>query len=735
MPNNFKDPQSDSIEVPVEEGARSQNTYLPKLNAAKLKPPKSADFLESSSSVGKTQKKQESVSGLCTSKFSVDEAFVAKGQVANIFSEAAKRWFTFGFQVIPIVPTQKITALKWDPWLTGLNVEKIAGHWGNNPGHEIGFIVGDDYLVLDADSPEAIEALIAIEKKLMVSSSLVVKTRRGQHHYYRRAEGTFAKSDSHSTEEHPERIDVKTGRSLVILPPSTGKTILVQDSTEANELTEVGQEFIDAIASHNGRFAPRPLSTKPSLRLTPEVQSENFPKLNALLDHIDPDSGYEDWLHVLMAIYHETGGSDEGFALADAWSSRGVKYQGSRDIALKWSSFQGDIENPITIRTVMKIVEANGVDVISVLDALDPAFEICETEVVHPIEEAPSVIGNPLDKYSLTGQSDELEKKAGEEVCILGKIALSGQMTVFYASPNTGKTLLTLSLLIDGIQQKKVDSAKIYYLNMDDTSRGLVTKLHIAEEYGFHMLAEGHHGFQASKFLTIVKSLIENDQAQGVVIILDTLKKFVDLMNKGESSKFTAIMRGFVLKGGTVIALAHTNKNKGDNRRSIYAGTSDFVDDSDCAYIMDATPSESGETFVEFRNIKRRGNVVESAAYSYNSGSQISYIERLLTVLPQDVNQIASLRKAEEIRNDAEVISAVSVCIQEGIVSKMKLAEEVAKRAEISKRSALKMIEKYAGEDPVEHKWNYSKKAHGKHIYTLLAQGSQKEDQGFVDKK
>jgi hypothetical protein len=68
--SNFKDPQSDSIEVPVEEGARSQNTYLPKLNAAKLKPPKSADFLESSSSVGKTQKKQESVSGLCTSKFS-----------------------------------------------------------------------------------------------------------------------------------------------------------------------------------------------------------------------------------------------------------------------------------------------------------------------------------------------------------------------------------------------------------------------------------------------------------------------------------------------------------------------------------------------------------------------------------------------------------------------------------------------------------------------------------------
>ena len=46
-------------------------------------------------------------------------------------------------------------------------------------------------------------------------------------------------------------------------------------------------------------------------------------QLAVLLDHLDPDMGYEDWLHILMALFHETGGSDEGLELAVQWSSGG----------------------------------------------------------------------------------------------------------------------------------------------------------------------------------------------------------------------------------------------------------------------------------------------------------------------------------------------------------------------------------------------------------------------------
>ena len=145
------------------------------------------------------------------------------------FLNAAIYWYTFGLAVIPIIPGTKLPAVKWDPWLAALSLETISAYWAQHPDHEVGFIVGDGVIVFDADSPESITALALLEKTFDISPNLTVNTSKGQHHYFQRASGTYAKSDSHSTEEHPERIDVKTGRALVILPPSTGKEVDIDE--------------------------------------------------------------------------------------------------------------------------------------------------------------------------------------------------------------------------------------------------------------------------------------------------------------------------------------------------------------------------------------------------------------------------------------------------------------------------------------------------------------------------
>ena len=54
---------------------------------------------------------------------------------------------------------------------------------------------------------------------------------------------------------------------------------------------------------------------------------------------------------------------------------------------------------------------------------------------------------NALDQYSLKGSSSELEKNVVPASFFLGEIALTGQSTVIYAAPNTGKTLLGLNLM------------------------------------------------------------------------------------------------------------------------------------------------------------------------------------------------------------------------------------------------------------------------------------------------
>ena len=145
------------------------------------------------------------------------------------FKRAALSWHEFGLSVIPIIPGLKRSTVKWKPWLATLSKGTISAYWAQHPDHEVGFIVGDDYIVFDADSKMAIVSLYDIEEAFDLSPALIVNTAKGEHHYFKRASGTYAKSDSHSSEKHPERIDVKTGSALVILPPSTGKEVMDDD--------------------------------------------------------------------------------------------------------------------------------------------------------------------------------------------------------------------------------------------------------------------------------------------------------------------------------------------------------------------------------------------------------------------------------------------------------------------------------------------------------------------------
>ena len=328
----------------------------------------------------------------------------------------------------------------------------------------------------------------------------------------------------------------------------------------------------------------------------------------------------------------------------------------------------------------------------------------------------------PLDRFSIRDKLDAIERQVFAAVFILGRLALMGQFTIFFAAPNTGKTLLVFYLLTEAIRQGTVDAAKVYYLNMDDNMNGLLEKLRIATEYDFHILAEGHEGFSVSHFIRVMNEMIENNQAFGVVIILDTLKKFVNVMDKTQSSRFNQVIRRFVMKGGTVIALAHTNKSPGQDGKPVYGGTTDMRDDADCVYTLRAiTPLEGNSNkVVEFENIKSRGDVAMNASYQYSCEHGISYTELLSSVLPLDDKQLAPIKQAAATRVDAELIAAAENCIRLGINSRMKLRDAIAKRTGVSLRTSIQAIDKYTGDDPTKHRWHFSVRERGAKVYELL---------------
>lgn len=64
-------------------------------------------------------------------------------------------------------------------------------------------------------------------------------------------------------------------------------------------------------------------------------------ELQSLLRYWDPDTDYETWVHVGMAIHSATEGSEAGLAIWDEWSSTGEKYRGLDDLVPHWQSFRG----------------------------------------------------------------------------------------------------------------------------------------------------------------------------------------------------------------------------------------------------------------------------------------------------------------------------------------------------------------------------------------------------------
>lgn len=461
---------------------------------------------------------------------------------------------------------------------------------------------------------------------------------------------------------------------------------------QAHELPDEAAETVVA-AQHERESAPASLI-----------------QLGQLLAAIDPDCARQDWLRVLMAVFHETGGSDDGLALVDSWSSKGLKYKDTKDIEVQWRSFKADVDKPITIGSLIWMARQAGADTQSIMQT--------STSI---IKRAPGTV-SPLTRYSLKDSLVDLERQRVEQRLIFGEIVLLGQATMIFASPNVGKTLIVLNLIVQAIKAGCIDPAKLFYINMDDNSSGLVEKVRLAVEYGFHMLADGHRGFEAKNFRQAMATMIENDTASGVVVVLDTLKKFTNTMSKEDSADFARLVRQFSLKGGTVIALHHANKNPGSNGKLKYAGTTDIVDDFDCVYALQAVADQTDGKLkvVEFTNEKRRGDVAESVAYSYSVERGLTYSELLTSVQEVDLEHVAPLKQAAELASDAPVVTAIAACIAEGINTKMKMADAGSKRASVSTRVALRVIEKYTGDDLALHHWRYVVGARGAQVFELL---------------
>ena len=189
------------------------------------------------------------------------------------------------------------------------------------------------------------------------------------------------------------------------------------------------------------------------------------------------------------------------------------------------------------------------------------------------------------------------------------------------------------------------------------------------------MLAPGHNGFKSENLLELLQIMIKDNLARGIILILDTLKKFTDPMDKHTASAFGRIIRQFISKGGSVITLAHTNKHRDLHGKLVYQGTSDIVDDADCVYTIDTSESSPNVYTALFENIKNRGDVARTVGYQFEVIKGQRYEDLLNSVMLVDETSMELARQEQEINlileKNADIIETIVDLIESGTTKKL----------------------------------------------------------------
>jgi len=620
-----------------------------------------------------------------------------------------------GFTVIGAKANTKRSRNQWKLWENNQTEQHIIEYWDKYPDDEPAILTDGKVVVLDCDTEESLVWLLDTLNQHDIESRYIVATKHGKHFYFRAPEGFEVKQRGYSSDKNPGCVDIKAGRSLVMAEGSTGKRLEHSSIGSVDDLSPLTPEFYDDLLAHNaeesGSLASPPVGNRSKERAESADQSSQkvdiasrLAEITSLLSRFPADE-YHVWISTGMAIHFETEGSDSGRELWNDWSAGSDKYKSVKEIEYQWSKFNPSRAGGYTIGTIYHHAGVVGEQFQKV-----PKGEILAT------------LASPLEVFSLRGKGDLLLNSVSDEKPLLFGLVQQGQATIFYAPPNSGKTLITLKGLIEDVLAGRLNPNWIYYCNFDDNQKGVATKVSITEEHDIHMLAAGQNDFSAGQLIKLLPALTTHQHVADHVIVIDTLARVVDIMNKGDANKLTGLLRAFVANGGTVIALAHTNKNRSKDNKPVYAGVSDFINDLDCAYTVDAVGDHPHDDchVVTFSNQKNRGGVVDSKSFKFLKGEGLQYLDLLESVEVVLDAEVEAIAEHFQVENDAEHISLAKRLISEGINTRVALYKAIAKESSLSQRAAILVIDRYSGNDPGEHQWTESKGERGKKIYTLI---------------
>jgi len=268
------------------------------------------------------------------------------------------------------------------------------------------------------------------------------------------------------------------------------------------------------------------------------------------------------------------------------------------------------------------------------------------------------------------------------------KMVAMTELSVIYGPAGSGKTLVALSDIRRSILDKTIRGEDVVYVNLDDSAIGLAEKAEILAGLKIKMIKEFD--------LMMLYSMIDENVAKGKVIIIDTVKKIVNLMDKFQVADLMKHLKKFTHAGGTVILIAHANKNLGSDGLPVLEGVGDLRNDADCVVrvqrhkdIITMTNDNKHRSYVELEAIFQASETrdYKSLMYSINQLSG------------QDAIDLKLQREQECFKEEnRKLIETITEMIGLFPVQKTKLVKDLIEDTGLSREKIIVILQLLEGD-------------------------------------
>ncbi len=268
----------------------------------------------------------------------------------------ALTWHESGYKVFPLHPIVKGRCKCGGTKCAGkhpaMSNWQHTPHWSDEKLEELDLtnygILCDGLLVIDVDARNGgVESFAKLQERLpsVMSSGCVVNTGsgNGSQHYFFKLPDTDTPLRQH-IDELPG-IDFKSTGFVVgcgsMHASGNAYTIALGSPME---IEGAPADLIELL------HVPKAVRAQMDGGFSVDVSHE---QVQEILDLIDPDVTYDDWVRVGMGLHHTFGGGQTGLDMWDCWSSNGAKYKPD-ECDHKWQTF-GKRENPVRLGTLIKL--------------------------------------------------------------------------------------------------------------------------------------------------------------------------------------------------------------------------------------------------------------------------------------------------------------------------------------------------------------------------------------------